>query len=147
MTESSHGNSLKARIFLSLAMLVAVGCGGDKGPAGPARASASGKVTFDGKPVVAGSVSFIHKESGNPGMCVIVNGEYKDEEGNGPVIGDNTLSITGLEMIDGKSLWGGVYSKEVTVTKEGFKEDFAITAAEVKPADPNYVNPDDEMNE
>ena len=132
-------------MFGLLAFSAIIGCG-DSTPPGPERATASGKVEFDGKPVPAGSVSFIHKESGNMSSCMITNGVYTSEVNEGPVLGENTLSVSGYAVIDGKPLWGGVYSKMVTVAKDGFNEDFSITPAEVKPPDKNYSNPDDEMN-
>ncbi len=121
-----------------------LGCGGESVPAGRERVSASGKVTFDGKPVPAGGVSFMHKESGNSGYCTIVDGTYTEEADQGPVVGENTMTVTGLEMVDGKPLWGGNYSKDVTITKDGFKQDFAIVSSDVQPADSNYIDVDAE---
>ena len=121
-----------------------IGCGGDTALPGRDRVSASGKVLFDGKPVPAGGVSFLHKASGNTGYCPITNGEYEEEDGQGPVVGENTMTVVGLEMVDGNPLWGGNYSKEVVIGKDGFKEDMTIMAADVQPADKNYINVDDE---
>ena len=89
-------------------------------------------------------MSFLHKASGNTGYCPITNGEYEEEDGQGPVVGENTMTVVGLEMVDGKPLWGGNYSKEVVIGKDGFKEDMTIMAADVQPADKNYINVDDE---
>ncbi len=54
------------------------------------------------------------------------------------------MTVMGLEMVDGKPLWGGNYSKDVVIGKDGFKEDMAILSADVQPADKNYINVDDE---
>ena len=81
-------------LLLTFAAFSAIlGCGGGADvPPGRERVSASGKVTFDGNPVPAGGVSFMHKESGNTGYCTIVNGAYTEEDGQGPVVGENTRS-------------------------------------------------------
>jgi len=144
-------SSSRTSYFNSVVLLLAcaafsavIGCGGESVPAGRERMSASGKVTFEGNPVPAGGVLFMHKESGNNGYCTIVNGAYTEEDGQGPVVGENTVTVTGLDMVDGKPLWGGSYSKDVTITKDGFKEDFAIVAADVQPSDSKYIDVDAE---
>jgi hypothetical protein len=126
-------------VGLSLALLLVVaGCGGGGGDgkvAGGARADASGKVTYDGKPVPAGSVVFRHKESGTVVECPISDGEYENVSGLGPVIGDNSVGVTGLDKSgeDAKPLWTGPWAKEVKIEASGYKEDLTILATEVKP--------------
>ena len=129
---------------LCVTMIAMIGCGGETVRPGRERLRASGKVSFDGTPVPAGGVSFQHKQSGNLGYCPIIDGVYQEEEGQGPVIGENTLTVTGLDMVDGKPLWGGIYSKDVTIGPDGFQEDFAITSSDVQPKDSNYINVDEE---
>jgi hypothetical protein len=133
-------------LLLTFAAFSAIlGCGGGADvPPGRERVSASGKVTFDGNPVPAGGVSFMHKESGNTGYCTIVNGAYTEEDGQGPVVGENTMSVTGLEMVDGKPLWGGNFSKDVVIGADGFKEDMAILSADVQPPASDYIDVDAE---
>ena len=141
----------RTSFFNSVVLLLAcaafsavIGCGGESVPEGRERMSASGKVTFDGNPVPAGGVSFMHKESGNNGYCMIVDGAYTEEDGKGPVVGENTVTVTGLDMVDGKPLWSGSYSKDVTITKDGFNEDFAIVSSDVQPPDSKYIDVDAE---
>ncbi|MCA9012716.1 MAG: hypothetical protein KDB01_23350 [Planctomycetaceae bacterium] len=130
--------------LLGASIFAIMGCGGESVRPGRERVRASGKVSFDGTAVPAGGVSFQHKQSGNLGYCPIVDGVYQEEDGQGPVIGENTLTVTGLDMVDGKPLWGGVYSKDVTITQDGFQEDFAISSSDVQPKDSNYINVDEE---
>jgi hypothetical protein len=130
--------------ILCMVTFVIMGCGGEAVRPGRERVRASGKVSFDGTPVPAGGVSFQHKQSGNSGYCPIVDGVYQEEDGQGPVVGENTLTVTGLDMVDGKPLWGGIYSKDVTIGQDGFQEDFAISSSDVQPKDSNYINVDEE---
>ncbi|MBM4074336.1 MAG: hypothetical protein FJ267_01670 [Planctomycetes bacterium] len=132
---------------LMLTVLVSLsGCGGDGGgkAAGRKRSSASGKVMFDGKPIPAGTVSFAHSESGTVSVCPITNGSYSSKSGDGPIPGENTVNIAGLEAPDGKSLWSGPYSQKVTVEASGYKGDFTVLPADVKPPVDAVV--DEELN-
>lgn len=54
-----------------LSVSLATGCGPKEGP----KADVSGKITFQGKPVTAGSISFIKDDIVAAGA--IKNGEYK----------------------------------------------------------------------
>ncbi len=74
-------NNCTVLLLACAASSAIIGCGGESVPAGRERVSAYGKVSFDGKPVPAGSVSFLHTASGNSGYCPIVNGEYEEEDG------------------------------------------------------------------
>lgn len=111
------------------------GCGGatGEGATDHPRASASGTVTFDGKPVPAGSVQFTHLDTGIYSNCPIDEGTYENESGQGPVIGKNTVTITGLDGENGKQLWSGAWSREVDVTGEAFEQNFEVKADEVQP--------------
>lgn len=119
-----------------LAMLALVaGCGGGGGAeGGRPRASASGKVSFDGKPVPAGFVVFTHTESGSTSECPITEGEYESESGKGPIVGDNTVAVTALDKVDGNPLFGGSKPTSVKVEAGGYTGDFNIAAADVSPA-------------
>jgi hypothetical protein len=141
MISSSMKSSVTSmgRVCLTVALLfVVAGCGGGGGDgkvAGGARADAAGKVTYDGKPVPAGNVIFRHKDSGTVVECPISDGEYENASGLGPVIGDNTVGVTGLDKAgeDAKPLWTGPWGKEVKIEAGGYKEDLTILATEVKP--------------
>lgn len=74
-------------VLLGLAGLL--GCGG--GDDGPPRASVSGKLTIDGKPVPGVDVNFVHPDYPQHGSYAMT-----DEEGNfrlvqGAVVGTNTV--------------------------------------------------------
>lgn len=81
-------------------LAIVAGCGEE----GPTRYQLSGKVTYGGQPIPAGSVTFIPDSSqGNSGPAAsvdIVNGMYNTSSGKGHVGGPHILKITGL---DGKA--------------------------------------------
>ena len=126
-------------VCLSLAGSLA-GCGGgavDDSKKTP-RVNATGKVEFDGKPIPAGTVAFMHQETGNVGTCTISDGTYTSDDGQGPNPGLNTVMITAKETADGSPLWAKPWTKQqVQVGDADFTENFSIKATEVKPYDPN----------
>jgi hypothetical protein len=145
---------LESKLFRCCVLLVAAlcvpvisGCSGSsaEGNVEQNRASASGKATFKGAPIPAGSVVFLHVDSGTYSNCPISDGSYESESGDGPVHGKNTVNIVGLEGENGKPLWSGVWSHEVTVEGDDFSQDFDVKAEEVKPY--KEVRKPDEVNE
>jgi len=80
------------RWLLAVALVQCVGCGGSSGPE---RASVSGQVTFDGKPIEKGSIAFIPDGTtvGPTAGAIIENGRYKTQSGGGPVLGSHRVEI------------------------------------------------------
>jgi hypothetical protein len=115
------------------------GCGQEPAEGGKdhPRASASGKVTFDGQPIPSGSVTFMHAESGTYANCPIEDGEYESESGDGPIIGKNTVTVVGVDGPNGTQLWGGAWSQQVDITGDTFEQSFDVKKSETKP----YVAP------
>jgi hypothetical protein len=121
-------------VLVAAVLAGASGCGETgAGAVKRPRAAASGKVEFDGKPIPAGSVVFLHLDSGIYSTCPISNGSYKSVRGDGPIAGKNVVSVIGLEAADGKPLWGGAWSREVEVQGATFHEDFKVKPDDVKP--------------
>lgn len=122
-------------ILGALVLAAACGCGGaaGEGSVDNPRASASGTVTFDGKPIPSGSVQFTHLDTGIYSNCLIDGGTYKSERGAGPVIGRNTVTISGLDGVNGKPLWSGPWAREVQITGDSFEQNLEVKADEVKP--------------
>jgi hypothetical protein len=80
-----------ATSFVSLMLAVAVGCGGD---AGPARLPASGTITLDGKPLASGTITFIPGEAGPGAFGTIKDGSYRFGTADGPPPGRYSVEIT-----------------------------------------------------
>jgi hypothetical protein len=133
-------------VAISLSV-IASGCGGDDaGPAGTGkgatkpRVAATGKVDYDGKPLAAGNISLISKDTGNAADAVIENGTYTFTDTEGPNPGENSVVITGKEKLDGPALWS--WNGKVDVPDGGLKGgDFAVVGKDTKPAP--KANPDD----
>jgi hypothetical protein len=77
--------------------VLATGCG----PDGPQRYRMSGKVTFEGRPVPTGMISFEPAEKGiGGGFAPIVNGAYDTERtGRGHLGGEHSVQITGFDGV------------------------------------------------
>jgi hypothetical protein len=90
--------TLAAVLTASLAML---GCGGKK--VGPTLFTVSGKVTFDGKPVPVGFVTFepdTSQQNAGPGCgAAIKNGYYETETNKGVTGGPYRITVTGSDGI------------------------------------------------
>jgi hypothetical protein len=132
-------------VSLGWCVAAAVGCGGT--PSGPPRYRVSGKVTFNGRPVAAGSISFTPDASQNnrgPGsFAPIRDGAYGTPRGQGTVGGPHVLTITGLDRLPGSGAPGEVipplfssYPLKVDLPREDttFDIDVPATAADPEPA-------------
>jgi hypothetical protein len=97
------------------------------------RATASGSVTFKGQPIPAGTVVFTNHESGIQSTCLIDDGTYESESGEGPVNGKNTVNVIGLEAEGGKPQWSGVWKEDVQIDGETFEKSFEVKEEQVKP--------------
>jgi hypothetical protein len=117
-----------------LACLLAVGCG-DAGT-GPSRHRISGAVTFDGKPVPAGTIYF-EPASGPAGSARIINGQYDTNSGKGTVGGPHNVMIEGYDGLAahpgemGTPIFKPFKVKETLSTTDSTK-DFAIPASAAK---------------
>lgn len=108
-----------AVVCWSLGCLGLAGCGGRGGDAGPPRYTLSGSVTFEGKPVPTGYISFVPdaaKGNTGPGAgATISNGKFATEAGKGTIGGVHRVKIVGFdgvpyteegeEIKDGRSLF------------------------------------------
>jgi len=133
------GRAIAAAAVL-FAVFVVSGCGASDGKPSKPRASASGKAIFDGKPIPAGYVTFIHKESGTAATCPITEGEYESLSGEGPLIGDNSVTVSALDKVDGQPLFGGGKPMDAKVEASGYTGDITLAADDVKPATPIEVD-------
>jgi hypothetical protein len=136
--------SCAAVVCASLAVMLA-GCGGDAGNAkATARVKASGKVELDGQPIPAGTVTFLHNDTGNAAVCPIDDGTYESEADQGPNPGLNAVTIDARQTEDGDPMWANSWREMNVQVADGadFTKDFKITGAEVKPFDPKSVQVD-----
>lgn len=85
----------KLLVFAVLAPLLLIGCGGEKKIQ---RYEITGKVTYDGKPVSNGVISFYPKDKSiGGGFAMISDGQYDSQKtGRGHLSGSHTISITGF---------------------------------------------------
>jgi hypothetical protein len=129
-------------VLVGGAMLVALaGCGSAE--SGPQRYHVSGNVTYDGKPVPKGFITFSPDTSkGNEGPgsgAPIENGTYDTSGGKGTVGGPHRVRIVGYdgvptteqgeELPDGKPLFPP-YETTVDLPKEqNHRHDFEIPAS------------------
>jgi hypothetical protein len=104
-----------ARIVLLMCSSWLIGCGAGADD-GPARFRVSGKVTFNGKPVAAGTIYFEpHAEKGNrgpAGSAQIKNGQYDTNNGKGVVGGPHLIMIDGY---DGNATADAPFGKPIFV--------------------------------
>ncbi len=109
--------------LLSLALLVFSGCGSGTAVE---RNNVSGSATFDGKPIVYGSIQFIpqhgESEAAPTGSAVIENGKY-------------TTSV------DGQGIVGGPHEIRITAypSKPAENEDETVEVAAVEPLFVSYT--------
>jgi len=113
-----------------------LGCGGS----GVDRYQISGNVTYAGKPLAAGNISFEpDAAAGNSGPGVsarIENGKYATESGKGTVGGKHIVRITPPELASGSDTTGAVqfetFKTTVDLPKQDAQKDFDIPAAGAK---------------
>jgi hypothetical protein len=76
------------------AIMACAGCGG--APEGPPVGAVTGQVTFEGKPVQAGQVSFVSDKEGRLFTSNIQSGGYKlvSQFGNGIPVGTYNVRVT-----------------------------------------------------
>ncbi len=82
-------------VFALLLCGTVAGCG----KSGPARASVSGTVTFDGAPVEEGMIEFIPFPGvvGPPVQIAIKDGKFSSPKDSGPTVGKNNVQITAMK--------------------------------------------------
>ena len=94
-----------ACVFL-LAVLVSTGCGPRD------RYALSGSVTFDGKPIPAGTITFVPFGAGKPGrtaaFCEIKAGKYATKTGRNPGSGPHRVMINGCDGVPYQSQMGEI---------------------------------------
>jgi len=83
--------SLVALLSLT-ALSLGVGCSETEGPE---REVASGSITFDGQPVMAGMIRFVPM-SGPPVQAEIIDGKYHADYKGGVVVGPSKVEIDGF---------------------------------------------------
>lgn len=125
-------------VLLSCLLLPALhGCG--KSNDGPQRYKVSGSVTYDGKPVVAGFVTFAPDTSkgntGPGGGAPIRNGQFRTDADKGIVGGPHVVRIIGYdgiktvmegeELADGKPLFDP-FETSIDFPKQDTTQDFVI---------------------
>ena len=134
---------INKRRHLTRALLLAcglglLGCGGSD--SGPRRFDVSGAATFDGKPIVNGSISFspdTSKGNSGPGsFAQIRDGNYETTAGMGPVGGPHVLTIMGLAKLPGSGPPGEIvpplfssYRMEVDLPREDTSYDIDVPAS------------------
>lgn len=133
--------SIPRSLLVLLALYFVGGCG--SAPDGPPRFQISGSVTFDGKPVPKGFITFEPDGSkgnkGPGGGAAIANGRFKTEAGKGVVGGPHVVRIVGYDgvaatmegeqLADGKPLFA-TYVSTVDFPKENGTRDFAVPKPE-----------------
>lgn len=128
------GGGVRASAVLGLAAAVwfAGGCGSKPGP-GTARYHVSGTVTYQGKPVPAGSITFqpdgTRGNAGPAGGAAIQNGKYDTRTSRkGTVGGPHIVQIEGLDGPDGNELFPE-FTTTVDLPKQNTTQDFDVPAA------------------
>ena len=136
------GSTSSAKVFrlfapgLVCVVMLLTGCSQNDGPQ---RYTVSGKVTFDGKPVPKGFITFApDSEAGNSGPgggAEIRDGVYKTAPGKGVVGGPHNLRIIGFdgiartesgeELADGAALFP-TYKTDIDFQKSDSVHDFDI---------------------
>lgn len=119
---------------LVLALIFAAGCGG-----GERVYDLSGAVTYQGKPVPAGTIvlepDVSQGNKGSPGFAKIKNGQYdtRQGEGKGTVGGPHLVRIIGLdgvargELINGSPLFPE-FNTTAELPKQNGTQDFEVTS-------------------
>lgn len=82
-------------IVMGASLLLLTGCGGGAGYEGEERAAVSGTVSFDGKPLPYGTVTFVAIGAGRRASGMIQDGKYSIPEAQGPNLGKYRVEIIG----------------------------------------------------
>ena len=141
--ESTRVASMAAAVAVCFSLAGCFGGGGPPQKNVSDRVPVSGKVTFDGEPIEAGTVTYMNIETGNSAVCEIDGGYYESESDLGANPGKNTVMIVGKPSEDGDPMWNGSWTTQVDVGKTEFTEDFEITSQEVAPYDAASSRPVD----
>lgn len=116
--------SMRPLLLLLCGTLLLSGCGTET--SGPDRFHVSGKVTFNGQPVKAGTIYF-QPTTGPAGSAQIVDGAYDTKSGQGVVGGPHQVQISGF---DGNAVNPGEMGNPVfnphTIEKDLPKEDTVL---------------------
>ncbi|MFN3189226.1 MAG: hypothetical protein ACE361_01795 [Aureliella sp.] len=124
-------------------------CGGCGGPISQRRASVSGQVTLDGKPLKEGTVRFV-PAAGNSGPKVSVpvdRGRFSTELRYGPMVGTNRVEIVsrdtgGLELDDEEAIdrLKGLRGRRIAVERVPAKYNSRTTlTVEISPDEENEL--------
>jgi hypothetical protein len=93
---------MKTVVSLALVLMAAslVGCGGRQGPE---RVVVSGTVTFNGKPIPNGKISFLPDQTSNAPMAValIADGNFVANSHGGVPVGSHKVQIEAYHPISG----------------------------------------------
>lgn len=126
--------------MLTSGVILAMSLAGCSGTDGPSQYELSGTVTFQGKPVPAGTITFepdaVKGNRGPQGFATIKDGRYDTrEDGRGSVGGAQVVRISGSDGIDagetfptGKPLFEP-YTTSVDLPKESSTHDFDVPAS------------------
>jgi hypothetical protein len=100
------GTPARAACLMLLASLVAAGCGPRD------RYAISGSVTLEGKPIPAGTITFVPFGAGKPGrtagFCEIKAGKYATKTGRNPGSGPHRVMIGGCDGVPYQSQMGEI---------------------------------------
>jgi hypothetical protein len=92
--------------LILLAAFIMPGCGPRD------RYALSGSVTFDGKPIPAGTMTFVPYGAGKPGrtagFCEIKAGKYATQNGRNPGSGPHRVMINGCDGVSYQSQMGEI---------------------------------------
>jgi hypothetical protein len=134
------GRRVGTALVLAFGVLFAVGCG----DSGPRRYDLSGTVTFDGKPIPAGSIVFqpdtTAGNSGPQGTAEIRDGKYDTAQGGkGVVGGPHVVRVRGLDRAatsedDPVQELFPEYELKQDLPKESGTVDIQVPAEAAKPA-------------
>ena len=126
--------------ILAVLIVAVVGCG--SGDTGPQRYRVSGKVTFNGQPVPAGSIYF-ETADGPSGGAQIINGSYDTSSGKGVVGGPHDIVIQGFDGVGlapgelGTPLFNPFRVNE-DLPKSDTTKDFEVPASAAEGLDTTY---------
>lgn len=114
-----------------VSLLVAAGCGGGAAKDAPETVTISGKVTFDGKPLETGSITFDSADGqSKPVGTGIENGAYSVDAPFGP----KTVRISATRVTEEKDQYGELISESYIPDKYNGESELK---AEVTPAGPH----------